>query len=62
MAKVLKLKARKFYGIIPTFVEVAEEKLVEGGGGWGGGGVGKEKGRIFLPPILNRDKTGKEKP
>ena len=54
MAKVLKLKARKFYGIIPTFVEVAEEKLVEGGG--------EGEGGIFLPPILNRDKTGKEKP
>ena len=30
MAKNLKLKARKFLGVIPTFAEVTEEKLVEG--------------------------------
>ena len=43
MAKGLKLKVRKFWGLIPTFAEVAEENLV--GGGRGG----------FLPPpaILN---------
>ena len=30
MAKGLKLKVRKFLGLIPTFVEVTGEKLVEG--------------------------------
>ena len=30
VANVLKLKVGKFYGIIPTFVEVTGEKLVEG--------------------------------
>ena len=35
----LKLKVRKSWGLIPTFVEVAEEKLVGGG--------------AFCPPILN---------
>ena len=30
--KVLKLKVRKFWGLIPTFAEVTEAKLVEGGG------------------------------
>ena len=28
MAKELKLKVKKFWGLIPTFVEVTEEKLV----------------------------------
>ena len=28
MAKGLKLNVRKFWGLIPTFVEVAREKLV----------------------------------
>ena len=39
LAKGLKLKVRKFWGIIPTFVEVTEKNLVGGGGGggWGGG-------------------------
>ena len=32
MAKELKLKVRKIFGLIPTFVEVAGEKLVGGGG------------------------------
>ena len=45
VAKGLKLKVRKFLGLIPTFVEVTGEKLVRGGG-WGGGGA-------FFPPILN---------
>ena len=40
MVKRLELKVRKFWGLIPTFVEVTGEKLVVGGGG--------------LPPILNR--------
>ena len=41
-AKVLKLKLRKFWGLIPTYVEVTGEKLV---------------GRPFwLPLILNRVK------
>ena len=30
VAKVLKLKVRKFLGLIPAFVEVTREKLVEG--------------------------------
>ena len=36
VAKGLKLKVRKFQGLIPTFVEVTEEKLVggEGRGPW----------------------------
>ena len=29
VAKGLKLKGRKFWGLIPTFVEITEEKLVE---------------------------------
>ena len=44
MTKGLKQKVRKFWGLIPTFVEVTEEKLVGGG---------------FLsppPPIPNRIK------
>ena len=32
VAKELKLKVRKFWGLIPTFVEVTEEKLVAVGG------------------------------
>ena len=45
VAKGLKLKVRKFWGLIPTFVEVTGEKLVGGGGGG------------FLPTsILNRIK------
>ena len=41
--KGLELKVRKFYGLVPTFVEVTWEKLVRGGG-------------LFVPPspILNR--------
>ena len=31
VAKGLKLKVRKFDGLIPTFAEVTEEKLVGGG-------------------------------
>ena len=30
VANGLKLKVRKFWGLIPTFVEVTEEKLVGG--------------------------------
>ena len=37
VAKGLKLKVRKRLGLIPTFVEVTEKKLVGGGGGEGGG-------------------------
>ena len=40
VAKGLKLKARKFWGLIPTFVEVTGEKLVGGG--------------VCPPPFLNR--------
>ena len=43
VAKGLKLKARKFWGLIPTFAEVTEEKLVGGG-------------PFLAPPILNRVK------
>ena len=42
MSKELKLKVRKFWKIILTFVEVAGEKLVGG---------------LFGPPILNRVKS-----
>ena len=46
VAKGLKLKVRKFWGLNPTFVEVTGEKLI---GGW-----------AFLPsPILNRVKGNK---
>ena len=44
--KGLKLTVRKFWEIIPTFVEVTEEKLV---------------GRPFSPPILNRVKIDQKK-
>ena len=37
VAKGLKLKVRKFWGLFPSFVEVREEKLVGGGGGGVGG-------------------------
>ena len=46
VAKGLKLKARKFCGLGPLFVEVTGEKLV--GGGKGGGS------EAFCPHILNR--------
>ena len=45
-AKGLKLKVRKFWGIIPTFVEVTAKNLVERGGGGGGG--------FFASLILNK--------
>ena len=41
VTKRLKLKVRKFWGLISTFVEVTEKKI----------------GRGPFPPILNRDKT-----
>ena len=41
VAKELKLKVRKFWGLIPTFVEVTEEKLVG-------------EGTFCPPPILTR--------
>ena len=31
VVKRLKLKVRKFWGLIPTFVEVAKKKVVAGG-------------------------------
>ena len=43
VAKVLKLKVRKFWGLVSMFVEVTGEKL-------GGGSP------FYLPPILNRVK------
>ena len=48
VAKGLKLEVRKFWGRIPTFVEVTREKLVGG---------------PFVPPlpILNRAKTKNQK-
>ena len=42
MAKGIKLKIRKFLGLIPAFVEVPGEKMVGG---------------TFFPPILNRLKN-----
>ena len=33
VVKGLKLKVRKFLGLVPLFVEVTKEKLVGGGGG-----------------------------
>ena len=42
VAKGLKLKFRKFWVLIPMFLEVTGGKLVRGGG--------------FLPPILNKVK------
>ena len=47
MEKELKLKVKKFWGLIPTFVEVTGEKLVEEGRG----------GRFWPPTILNRVKV-----
>ena len=41
VAKGLKLNVRKFWRLLPTFVEVTEEKLIGG---------------LFAPPILNRVK------
>ena len=41
VAKRLKLKVRKFWGLILTFSEVTEEKLIDGK--WG-------KGLFALPP------------
>ena len=43
VTKGLKLKVRKFWGLIPTFAEVTEENLV--------------RGAFLAPPILNRVKT-----
>ena len=40
LAKELKLKVRKFWWLVPTFVELTGGKLVRRG--------------LFLPPILNR--------
>ena len=34
VAEVLKLKVRKFWGLILRFVEVPEEKLIKGRGGY----------------------------
>ena len=34
VAKELKLKVRRFWGLIPTFVEITGEKLVRGGPLW----------------------------
>ena len=43
VAKGLRLKVRRFLGLVPTFLEVTEEKLVQG---------------AFLPPpILNSVKA-----
>ena len=45
VTKELKLKVRKFWGLVPTFEEVTGEKLVGGGG-------------AFCPhPILSRVKV-----
>ena len=47
VAKGLKLKVRNFGGLIPTFVEVTEEKLDRGGDDF-----------LASAPILNRVKEG----
>ena len=47
LSKGIRLKVRKFWRLIPTFLEVTGEKLVGGGGGGGA---------FCLPPILNRVK------
>ena len=47
LSKGLKLRVRRFWGLIPTFVEVTGEKLVEGA--------------FPLPPILNRVKVNGDK-
>ena len=54
VAKGLKLKVRTFWGLFPMFVEVTEEKLVEGEVG---GMVGVFCPRIMNTPILNGVKT-----
>ena len=48
VAKGLKLKVRKFWGLIPTFVEVTGKKLV------GGAFLIPPPLPLPLPPILNR--------
>ena len=45
VAKGLKLKVRKFWGLIPTFVKVTGENGEVGGGG------------LFGPPIISRVKV-----
>ena len=50
LSKGLKLKARKFWELILTFVEVTWQKQLRGG---------KEGGGAFRPPILNRVKEQK---
>ena len=45
LSKELKLKVKKFWGLIPTFIEVTGETLIAGR---------KGGGRRFGPPILNR--------
>ena len=58
MAKSLKLKARKFWRLIPTFTEVTGEKLVgrgkrgRGGGGLGQGGGGGLELRYDIPVVI----------
>ena len=49
VATGLKLKVRKFWGLIPKFVEVIGENGEVGGEGQGGG--------LFGPPILRRGKV-----
>ena len=46
VAKELKLKVKNFWRLIPKFVEVAGEKLVDGG-----------RGGFLGPPILNKVKV-----
>ena len=43
VAKGLKLKDRKFWGLIPSFVKVTREKMAGGG--------------VFVPPILKKIKA-----
>ena len=50
VATGLKLKVRKFWGLIPKFVEVIGENGEVGGEGQGGGGGGARGGGAFWSP------------
>ena len=56
MAKSLKLKARKFWGLIPTFTEVSGKKMVGRGkrerGEEGWGRVGVVELRYDIPAVI----------
>ena len=69
VAKGLKQKVKRFWGLIPTFVEVTREKLEEGRGGEGGwvspslvilNRVKQRNIRVFLARILKSSVCGLE--